>query len=363
MNDKPNPLGWLLPIVLFVSMMVGTSAKMPIVLDEYFFYRMASQFPDYSSTTDWFYRDRPELLPIASDFDMSWYEKNIRLQYENPIFVHFPLPVILVYPAVKAVNSLADAGIIPHIEDGYTKGKAETITFILRLIPIGLFAISMWLIFKLLWKKVGNHAYLFALVPAASSIMLTGAFLFYWDVFMMFFFVLTLYLMEKNSKWQYVTAILLVNTKILVGMVFLIPLIIKNRKIAFAALSAIPFYIATLVVTGDPLYLVTHYMAQKGVHDYMYTIWLNNGLWGYIWNLGILFFAVLTLPIIIYFRKYPVYVTFWLVATFYAYGSGLGLTHLSTVVYIGALSFPFVAHELKVIPRIQKWLSPKEVEI
>ncbi len=259
---------------------------------------------------------------------------------------------------------MADKGIIPHIEDGYDKNKGEVITVILRLITIGLFAASMYLIFKLLWLKVGNYAYLFSIVPAASSMLLSGAMLFYWDAFMVFFFVLTLYLMETrpNSKWQYVTACCLVNTKIFVGIAFLLPLFLKNKKIALTALAIVPFWLATWVVIGEPFYLGTHYLVQRGVHDYVYTVWVANGLWNYMWNLGVPFFAILTVPILIYFWEYPVYVAFWLVATFYAWASGLGLTHLSTAVYIGALSFPIVAYKLRLIDRVKAWLQPKGVE-
>lgn len=350
-------------MLLFVSMMVSTSARMPITLDEYTFYRLAGQFPNYSTTSQWFYKDEPNLIPNKAVISEAWYTQALHLQYDTPIFVHLPLPIILMSPIVKGLNALADNGVLPHIEGNYTKGKAETMTFILRLIPIALIVASMWLIFNLLWKKVGNYAYLFAVVPAASQVLMTGSFLFYWDVFMMFFFVLTLYLAEKNSKWQYVAACCLVNTKIFIGVLMLLPLLIKNWRLVFSVLAMIPFYIATVVVTGQPFYLLTHYLAQMGVHNWVYEYWVSQGIWNYVWNLGVPFYVLLSLPIVFFWKKYPVYSAFWVAGTLYAWGSGLGITHLSTVIYIGALSFPFVAYELKLIERIKLLLGQKAVAV
>jgi len=306
-------------------------------------------------------------------------EETFSIVYDTPIYTHTPLTVMLVSPLVKGLNYLADSEVIPHIEEepgytGTTKAeiaslKTETMTRILRLIPMGLFAVALWLIFRMMRYKIGNNAYLFTLPVAVSVMMLIGNYLFYWDAFMMFFFVLTLYLMEMkpNSKWKYVTACALVNTKIFLGVLFLLPLVIKavvsDRRngwvMILPALSLLPFYLATIAVTGDPFYILTHYLNQTATHNFVYTLWAwPEGLM-LITMLGTPFFLVMTAPILRYFKKYPEYATYWIVTMMYAWGTGLGITHASSMVYAGALTFPLVANEWGLVGKLRGWLKVK----
>jgi len=373
------------PIIFLVAIMFGTSLNSPMWMDEYVFYKLASNFPDYSSTADWFFVDRPEILTPSVEWENSELNQRESLSrtYDTSIYTHTPFTVMLVSPVVKGLNYLADNDIMPHIEDepGYigiteeevAQNRAETMTTILRLIPMALFAASLWLIFKLMCRKVGKSAYLFAVPIALTTLILIGNYLFYWDAFMMFFFALTLYLMEMKpeGKWHYLTACLLVNTKIFLGIAFLLPLVVlaftRKRegqwtsafKMCLPALSILPFYIATVVVTGEPLYVFTHYIAQIPIHRFSYSFltWPDS-LFLYT-SLGIPFFLILTLPILRYFKKYPAYAVFWILAMFYAWGTGLGITHMSTMPYIGALTFPLVANEWRIMDKVQGWLKVK----
>lgn len=373
------------PIIFLIAIMFGTSLNSPMWMDEYVFYRLASQFPDYSSTKDWFFVDRLEILRPSVDWGNSelTQEEALSKTYDAPIYPHTPFAVMLVAPVVKGLNYLADNGIMPHIEDepGYigtteeevAQNRAETMTTILRLIPMALFATSLWLIFKLTYRKVGKNAYLFAVPIALTTLILIGNYLFYWDAFMMFFFVLTLYLMEMKpkGKWHYLTACFLVNTKIFLGIAFLLPLVVlaftrrkegqwtNAFKMCLPALSILPFYAATVIVTGEPLYIFTHYIAQIPIHRFSYSLltWPDSLL--LFISLGIPFYLILTLPILRYFKKYPAYATFWTLGMFYAWGTGLGITHMSAMPYIGALTFPLVANEWGIMDRIQGWLKVK----
>jgi hypothetical protein len=317
------------------------------------------------------------------------YDKAMSETYNTPIYPHTPLAPILVSPIVKGLNYLADKGVISHIEDQpgayqlpsmkdeevYRKAlydsvmaqKTETMTLILRLIPMVLLSVAMWLIFKLLYKKVSINAMLFAIPIVAFRSALSGTYLFYWDAFMMFFFVLTLYLMETqpNGKWQYLTACCMINTKMFIPMLFLIPLIVKgftqskkNGLLMFLpAFSILPYYFTTVHVTGDLFYPFTHYLTTVWVHNDMYTLF-NPLKYP---DLGFIVFVILTIPILYLYKKYPVYATFWLVAMLYGCGTGLGVTHLSCLVYAGALALPLIAGRFHLLERFFGYEDAREI--
>lgn len=373
----------IIPVLFFMAIMLGSSLKMPMIIDEYCFYRLAEQFPDYSSTADWFFVDRPSVLSESIDWDKADCEQRpmFDLVYETPIYTHTPLPVMIVAPLVQGLNWLADKGIMPHIEDepgliGVSEeevagSKAEIITIILRMIPIFLCGASIWLMYKIMSHKVGINVWIFAIPLSFGIVLIAGSsYLFYWDVFMMFFFVLTLYIMEvkPNSKWKYVTACCLVNTKMFLGIAFLGILVVKaikndwktSWKMMLPTLSIIPFYIATVVVTGEPFYIITHYLNQTIIHNLMYTYF---SAWDYVVMLfgqGVIQVVVMTAPILWFWKKYPEYALFWIFGIAYAWGTGLGRTHASTFIYTGALTFPLVMYELNVVERIQNWIRARK---
>jgi hypothetical protein len=383
---------WLAPLLFILSLAFMNSIHYPIWMDEYVFYRLSSELPDYSSTTDWFYEDRPEIMNASVDWTAMGfdYDAALRLTYDTPIFHHTPLPTILVWPIVKGLNTLADYNIIPHIEEqpgaylvrynpdgtfvdekevqtNILNQHAETITIILRCIPLFLFALSMWLIYKMMAQRVGLNAMLFILPVAVSDTLLSGSYMFYWDAFMMFFFVLTLYLMERypKGKWHYLTACMMINTKMFIPFLFLIPLVVKGftqskRKgflMFLPGFSVLPFYVVTAVVTGDIFAPFTHYLEGMWIHDFIYTVMINpmNLL-----NFGTIAYLLMTLPILWFYKKYPVFATAYLVGMIYGWCTGLGITQLSVLLYVGALVVPLVGGEFHFMERVDKWVSPKK---
>jgi hypothetical protein len=380
-NNKLLFVLFILPFLFILQVIIGESLHYPMWMDEYVFYRLSLQLPNYSTITDWFYNDRPELMNWSNDWESLGFDYGEALSqvYDTPVYPHTPLAPIIVSPLVRGLNALADHSIIKHIEEQpgasyvpnqkdpeYTPKliaavlaqKEETMTFILRLVPILLFAIATWLIFKLLFKKVGLNALLFAFPMIAFRSALSGTYLFYWDAFMMFFFVLTLYLMETrpNSKWIYLTACCMINTKMFIPMLFLIPLIVKgftqSKKkgllMFLPAFSILPFYFVTVFTTGDFFYPFTHYLATTWIHDFMYT--LIDPMHKV--DVGIIAFLVMSVPLVFLVKKYPAYVAFLIVGLAYGFGTGLGITHLSCLTYVGAIALPLVAGRFRLVERI-----------
>ena len=126
------------------------------------------------------------------------------------------------------------------------------------------------------------------------------------------------------------------------------------------ALSILPFYIAIVVITGEPFYVFTHYLDQSVVHDLMYKYFTPLEFLTMATGVGALQVLLLTIPILWYWKKYPEYVLFWILAIAYAWGTGLGRTHISTTMYTGALTFPLVMYELKVVERIRNWVRARK---
>jgi hypothetical protein len=381
-NSKIKIL-WVLPVAMFVVVMLVFSKNTPMWMDEYIFYRLSSGLPNYSTSSDWLFVDRPSTinpmdtwndktdLPFDRDYSLKWI-------YDNKVYSHTPLAPILVYPTVKVLNCLADMNVISHIEDeaGYPKlydengetivpspyMEAENMTIVLRLIPISLFVVSMWLIFKLLYKRVGKCAYTFAIPIVIMIQILSGVLMFYWDVFMIFFFVLTLYLMDKKSKWAYVTACFMLNTKMFIGLLFLLPLIVKNWRMIFCGLSLVPFYLVIAISNGDILSPILHYISGQGgiIHSYVYHLYDLKGYGLLFISLGIPFFVAMCLPILWKFKKYPEYVVLFVVSNVYAWGSGLGMAHISCLIYVGAIIFPLVVYEYNLIDKVVKFFKKIE---
>lgn len=363
MKISTKTWGFVLPVIVFGIILFMWNFQTPMVTDEYCFYRLSLDFPKYSSTSDWFLKDRPSMLKNSIDWDKEEQQKAFAEVYDTPLYPHNPLVPMMFSPLTKSLNWMADEGVIPHLEaePGFDaeKPKAELITKILRSFSILVFLFSMWLIYEILYKKVGKNAIFFAVPLAASYQLLLGAFLFYWDVFMMFFFVLTWYLMDKKSKWAYLTACCMVNTKMFVALVFLIPLMVKNWRMILCGFSILPWFGISWIVTGTPFYFFIHYFGVTGSHSTIYKLYTLKEWILILVGIGIPFLVLMTAPIVKFYKKYKEYVAFLFVGSFYAFASGMGMTHMSTVLYIGASIFPIVVYEYKLSEKLSKFLNKK----
>ena len=381
---------WFIPVLFFCVVMMVSSVKTPMWMDEYVFYRLTFELPKYDSHADWLFKDRPQVInpmdmwksmtsePFDRDFALHWI-------YDNKVYEHGMLAPYISYPMVKTLNTLADKGVISHVEDekGYPKlpenataieiqnldlrMNAETMTIILRLLPILLFCLSMWFIFKIQYSKIGLNAYMYWLPMLVMYQLFTATYQFYWDVFMMFFFTLTLYLMEKKSKWAYVTACCLVNTKMFIGLAFLLPLVFKNWKMIFCGFALIPWYLWIVHVNGDFFFPLLHYFGNNGfaLHDYIYRIYSFKGYIIMLTMYGVPFFALLTLPIFAKYKKYAYLVVLLIISNINAWGTGLTNPAISDLVYVGALIFPYVCYEFNLFDKVSKLfgkLGVQEVE-
>lgn len=357
--SRQKLISWGLLLVsagMILHAMATFSVHTPIWMDEYYFYRLSQELPEYGTSVDWIYEDKPELLIPSSTLEGRTREYYATI-YDTPIYTHTPLPTILVWPLVKLTDNLAEKGIISGLEiDRLSEDPSDASTFIvsdqtkiLRIIPILLVIASLLLIYFMLKRRLGIYALLtFLPVILLPSVLLMGAHWFYWDAFMVFFFCLTLVLLDKNpkSKWAYLTSCCMVNTKVFIGVLFLIPLILKNKKMGLTVLSLVPFYIITLVVTGEPFFWITHYLGQSGIHQGSYTEWVLPQVWELVVNWRLLAVFLLSFGCLFYTREYPAYVAFYLLSWVYGFGFGLSMCQVSTILYGSGLVCPIVASKV-----------------
>ena len=187
---------------------------------------------------------------------------------------------------------------------------------------------------------------------------------------MMFFLVLTLYLQEMhpNSKWKYVTACCLVNTKMWIGLAFLLPIVILEFrrnwktcwKMMLPALSIIPWWIITSEVTHQPLYLWTHYWNQMYLHNSIDVINSFSNYFNIFMLQSMPLYVAIFIMLLLKFPKHLEYAVFLLMAMAYEWGNTLSTTYLPSILCSAALAMPLVSYEWNLIERSKKWFGLSE---
>ncbi len=245
--------------------------------DEYVFYRLSRQLPDMQTSVDWLFVDRPDL--VLGDRQL-----NIQL-YDIPIALHPPLANYLVWPFAQLTDSIQ----------------------ILRLIPIILSLVTLWLTYLIVKRRLGNSLLtLLVLSPILlfKEVLAAGGTYFYYEAFMVFFLVLTIYLSDKGSKWRYLSAAAMVLSK-MPGVLFLIPLVIKERnwKMLLPGIVLLPYYVATVVITGDPLYLLSHWLDMKVDTEYYFVTGVLPNIGQLILRSCLIQFGMILIPSIYFALK------------------------------------------------------------
>ncbi len=321
-------------LIIFGLVMFLYNINTPMWLDEFIFTKLSMNLPHYSTTSNWVYSEGTRFIPTIQGYN-SWDINSYKLIYDAPIYLHMPIAPIIVWP-------------LTHFTDNI---------YILRIFSIIIALACMLLAYLISKKLTGNYAFTIFLPILISIGLLSGAMWFYWDIFMVFFFLLTLYLMEvkPNSKWIYVAGICLVLTKMYIGMLLLLILMFKNKKIFFCSLAIIPIYIWTLIVTGDLLYWLTHYTNQIQFHNDMYTKYIFPMLWATLWSWNFIPYIILTGSCVIFFKKYLVYIAFYIVAILYGLGFGMGTYQAAMMLYSGGLALAIICKEF----RVERFLEKK----
>lgn len=316
-------------IALFIFGAVGYSLgyaalnnkEMP---DEYMFYRITKGLPDYSTSVDWIFVDRPDL--VFSEESRPYYEE----MYETSIWVHPPLPHYLSYPFILVTEDIR----------------------YLRFVSIALTLGILGLVYFIVRRRLGRLLTLIALMPILlfKVVLPVGGTYFYYEAFMVFFLFLTIYLSERGSRWKYPSAVAMVLSKTPAAL-YLIPLVVKekNWKFCLPGLALAPYYLATVFVSGSPIYLLNHWVGMKVMTHGYWTTGVVPNLLGYIIDSSLIPFLMITIPgVVLVVRQKKYWLLVLLVITM---GLGIGWSwvfyQMLAMLFVGLLVFSYVVEYLE----------------
>jgi len=321
-----NTLRFLILLLGLLAITITLSFSRPIYMDEYFFWRLSKEFPNYDADPDWMW-EHPDVAKAVENTPLEWRTpESFAKSWEGPIRTHPPAPNILMYPFANMTENI-------HC---------------LRIISTIIFGTIMCTVYLLLRRKIGRLAML-CVIPAYMSYgLLGGVIWFYREIFMHLFFFLTLYLLETKpkSKLPYLTAVLMVNTKTLLGIIFLFPLMFLKKRIGLAALSFIPYYLWTCLVTNDPLYLYNHWVGQSALAKLHFETWVLPNMLALLTSWNLFPFVPITLGCLFLAKKYPTYTSFYILSL-YGFLWGWIIYQTSAILYSAALILPLLAHWLR----------------
>jgi hypothetical protein len=89
-----------------------------------------------------------------------------------------------------------------------------------------------------------------------------------------------------------------------------------------------------------------------------------------LWLFNLPCYALVTLPIFFYAKKYALYCVLLVITIFYGWGCGISANKMQGMLISGALIFPIIAYEFNLIGKVGKLLEKlgifkkeKEIEI
>jgi hypothetical protein len=244
---KKQDIVGIIAIIFVLSLMLFSFVTQIPSADELVFTRVTEHLPSYACHLGWFSLDSktdPNTYLIPNTF----FEKT----FEVPVWIEPPLTSYLTYPIVKLVFS----------ENNVTESihNLRIIAWLMFvLILIGLFVIV---------KRQCKLDSLMLSMPLFTSIPFfitwSGSNWWYYDVFMLLFLVIALLI--RNTKYQnliYIPLTLMVATK-MIGLLFLIPFIIENRKTVICILGIVPYVLLAYYLTGDWSHIISIWLGIGG---------------------------------------------------------------------------------------------------
>ena len=216
--------------------------------DEALFIRITDRLPSYESRAEWWTRDG------VTDPDEAEYLPDTEFYHAvqtAPVWRHPPGASYMAYPFVKLLwNEESVEAIDRSIER-------------LRIVAWAILAFCILAALYVLRRERGEgKVFLFAMLPLLAAVplfMQEGSNWFYHDVFLIAM-VMTALLMRgtKYEKFMFIPLALMVVTKVY-AVLFLLPFVIENRRLALCALALVPYQLHIWIVTGNFFWLFEHW--------------------------------------------------------------------------------------------------------
>jgi hypothetical protein len=187
--------------------------------------------------------------------------------------------------------------------------------------------------------------------------LLANGIMFYNDLFMWFFFALTLWVIEKNpnSKWIFLLTAITVLSKFY-SVLLLIPLYfsmnykksdITKNVIIISVMVVVIFIIVQAILAKDILYQYHHWSALRDISSGNIIRNILPNLWSYVssWGLWLSIPLVLTglcFAVIYKNKSYYSFVAFGLIVLVCSMGWGFYPYHVYPIMYVAMFAIPSI---------------------
>jgi len=270
----------LLAVLLFVANITyvwWTASFISITRDEYIFYRLTLNLPNFNTDAKWLEDDIAKeegYSDPAADLTNPGTRDLNQASYTTPIWIHPPVANYFAYPIIKMFDNPVSQIKAVHL-----------LCVILIILTVVLFA-------DIIRRRTSQVIAALSIFPMLiSQWLLLNGIVFYHDIFMWFFFALTMWVIEckPNSKWIILLSVVVVLTKIN-AILLLIPIALflgyKNKKVEYKVIIPSIFAIATFfvlqsIVAKDALYIFHHWggtlsnLAYTFVGVVVFPHWVN----------------------------------------------------------------------------------------
>lgn len=305
--------------------------------DEYFFYRITQNLPNYATTGAWLVEEGAPNPEGVDDAAVYLFDR----AYTTPVWIH---PLIANFVAYPITLLFDDA--------------PKQIQW-LRLFDVVMIIFTAVMFLDIIKSHTNGIVAGISVLPMlVGRYLLANGIMFYHDLFMWFFFALTMWVITKrpNSKWIIPLSVLTVLSKMNAPLL-LIPVLLylyyQNRdkmmlvKVGVSSTVAVFGYMAfQAVVTGDPLYVFHHWSALS----YAQTNFGKNVLpylWDYVWSWGLwMSVPLLVVGIFMAVKRRIIafygFAAFGLITLMYSFGWGFYGYHVFPMMYASMFMIPVI---------------------
>ena len=232
-----------------------TPTSITMTRDEYVFYRLTLNLPDYNTDARWLDDDIAKesgYFDPAADFSNPGVIALNEASYTTPVWIHPPAANYIAYPIARLFDNPVSQIKIVH------------------LVCVAIILLTVALFVDIIRRRTNKTVAALSIFPVliSRSLLLNGIML-YHDIFMWFFFALTMWVIEckSNSRWIILLAMITVLTK-LNAILLLIPIALflwyKNKKIEYKVIvpsicAIVSFLTFQAIVAKDALYIAHHW--------------------------------------------------------------------------------------------------------
>lgn len=274
---------WLAVLAFVANILYvwGSSAMNNSIMgnDEYFFYRVTMNLPCYDTTVEWLREDCSPNPNTISDDAVDIYAR----AYTKPVWVHPIVANYIAYPIAMLFDDVAN-----QIQ-------------LLRLVDMAFIVVTVLLFLDVIRRHTNQYVAAFSVIPMMfGRLLLANGIMFYNDLFMWFFFALTIWVITVSpySRWVMALALVTVLCKMNAPLL-LAPILLylyyrtKSRAVVatVGVVSAIAFagyMVFQAVAAGDALYIFRHwgtlnptakFNIARNVLPYIWVYTVSWGLW------------------------------------------------------------------------------------